>query len=41
VINVAVSLAHIGHTGDVRSQHKAAADAAGRGGAAAKRSRSH
>jgi GH15 family glucan-1,4-alpha-glucosidase len=35
VINVAVSLAHIGHTGDVQSQHKAAADAAGRGGAAA------
>jgi len=32
VINVAVSLAHIGHTGEVQPQHKAAADAAKRGG---------
>lgn len=35
VINVAVSLAHIGHTGNVQPQHKAAADAAGRGGSGA------
>jgi GH15 family glucan-1,4-alpha-glucosidase len=35
VINVAVSLAHIGHTGQVQPQHKAAADAAGRGGSGA------
>jgi GH15 family glucan-1,4-alpha-glucosidase len=35
VINVAVSLAHIGHTGTVQPQHKAAADAAGRGGSGA------
>jgi GH15 family glucan-1,4-alpha-glucosidase len=35
VINVAVSLAHVGHTGDVQPQHKAAADAAGRGGSGA------
>lgn len=35
VINVAVSLAHIGHTGDVQPQHKAAADAAGHGGSGA------
>lgn len=35
VINVAVSLAHIGYTGDVQPQHKAAADTAGRGGGGA------
>lgn len=35
VINVAVSLAHIGHTGNVESQHKEAANAAGRGGSGA------
>ena len=35
VINVAVSLAHVGHTGDVKSEHKAAADAARRGGSGA------
>lgn len=43
VINVAVSLAHIGHTGEVQSQHKAAAAAAGHGGsgaAAARQARS-
>lgn len=43
VINVAVSLAHIGHTGDVQPQHKVAADAAGWGGGgatAAKQTRS-
>jgi GH15 family glucan-1,4-alpha-glucosidase len=32
VINVAVSLAHVGHTGTVQSQHANAANAAGRGG---------
>jgi GH15 family glucan-1,4-alpha-glucosidase len=36
VINVAVSLAHVGHTGSVKSRHKAAADAVGRGGGGAK-----
>ncbi len=35
VINVAVSLAHVNHTGDVQPKHKAAADAAGRGGGGA------
>ncbi|MBE9182700.1 glycoside hydrolase family 15 protein [Oculatella sp. LEGE 06141] len=35
VINVAVSLAHIGHTGTVQLQHKAAAAAAGHGGSGA------
>jgi GH15 family glucan-1,4-alpha-glucosidase len=35
VINVAVSLAHVGHVGTVESRHKAAADAAGRGGGGA------
>jgi len=35
VINVAVSLAHVNHTGDVQPQDKAAADAAGRGGGGA------
>ncbi|WP_432813217.1 glycoside hydrolase family 15 protein [Pantanalinema sp. GBBB05] len=39
VINVAVSLAHIGHTGTVKSQHKAAADAAGHGGSGAAKQR--
>ncbi len=40
VINVAVSLAHVGHTGSVQPQHKIAASAVGRGGggAAAKQS---
>ncbi|WP_017299518.1 glycoside hydrolase family 15 protein [Nodosilinea nodulosa] len=37
VINVAVSLAHVGHTGSVDSHHRAAADAAGRGGGGAKK----
>jgi GH15 family glucan-1,4-alpha-glucosidase len=36
VINVAVSLAHLGHTGSIDPQHRAAADAAGRGGCGAK-----
>ncbi|HEY9662187.1 MAG TPA: glycoside hydrolase family 15 protein, partial [Allocoleopsis sp.] len=43
VINVAVSLAHVGCTGKVQPQHKAEADAAGRGGsgaAASKQARS-
>ncbi len=35
VINVAVSLAHVGHTGDVQPQHKKAAATAGRGGGGA------
>jgi pentatricopeptide repeat protein len=39
VINVAVSLAHAGHTGQVSAHSKAAADAAGRGGSGIGRSR--
>lgn len=37
VINVAVSLAHVGDTGTVQSHHVAAANAAGRGGGGARR----
>jgi GH15 family glucan-1,4-alpha-glucosidase len=39
VINVAVSLAHVGHTGTVTAHHQAAADAAGRGGGGARKCR--
>ena len=37
VINVAVSLAHVGHTGTVTAHHRACADAVGRGGGGARK----